>query len=102
MAYGSISCGCLTLVNPAPQSLAATRSMLLNRRARDRAERAEYATIAVQRPQHHAASTALVKELTGGNLHRLGCLVTALGAGDDALQLHVSDRSLAWPGSPPR
>src|SRR3546814_14869156 len=80
--------------------LSATGRLLLDRRTRHRAVRAEHATIAVLGPQYRAAAWTLVEKLTGRRRHHLGGLMPALGASHHALQLQISHRSrMPWPGS---
>jgi hypothetical protein len=67
------------------------RLILLNRRARHRAIRAEHAAIARKGFKPLAAALAVVEELAGVGRHRFGRLIAAPRAGDCGVSDHAGN-----------
>lgn len=80
--------------------MAAAGTVLLDRRARHRAEGAKHTAIACFRMQERVAGGALIEELARRGGHGFGCLVPACRARKRTLQLRLSHRSRSpWPES---
>ena len=78
------------MVRAASLSIArrAAAAIALDRRTRNRAIGAEYATIASEGLKPHPAAFAVIEELAGVGWHRLDGLMAARGASQDGFQSH--------------
>ncbi len=75
--------------------LSAAARLLLHRRARHVAVRAEHAAVTRFRPKQIAATCAVIKELAGIGRHGLGDLMTAMRTGQRALQNRLNHHGLS-------
>ncbi len=81
-------CMCAEINLRGGSATARALAVLLHRRARDRAIRAEHAAVASERLKPGPAALAVVEELAGVGRHGLGGLVLAGRTGQSRLKLH--------------